>query len=154
MNIDITTSADVAGLKPILDKTELFPSEMLDEMISSFLTEEAPDQIWLTCRDADGPVGFCFARLEPLTNGTWNMLALAVDPDRQGTGVGGAIVAELENRLSQKGARVLIAETSGREDFALIWAFYAIQGFDCVSTIPQFWDVGDDKLTYHKELGA
>ena len=47
-----TTVADLPALRQILDRIELFPSELLDDMIAPDLAGETED-LWLTCL-ADG----------------------------------------------------------------------------------------------------
>ena len=79
MNIRPTKSEDIPALKVVLDETGLFPSDMLPDMLTSFLSEESED-IWLTCEDGGNAIGFCFAAPEALAEGTWNMLAIAVLP--------------------------------------------------------------------------
>lgn len=43
---------DLPQLKSVIDSNELFPSEMLDEMISGFF-DNSEDCIWLTTTTAD-----------------------------------------------------------------------------------------------------
>jgi N-acetylglutamate synthase-like GNAT family acetyltransferase len=124
MNIRLTRAEDVPALKIVLDETRLFPSEMLSDMVSGFLCDEETQDLWLTCEVGGEAVGFCYAAPERLTDGTWNMLAIAVRPSKQGSGRGGAIVRQLENLLRERGHRVLIADTSGKEEFARTRAFY------------------------------
>jgi len=100
MKIRPTKHDDIAALQEVLNGTELFPSEMLPDMVSGFLsTDESPD-IWLTCEANGKAVGFCFAVPEELADGAWNMLAIAVLPTEQGRGCGGAITKRLEAELS------------------------------------------------------
>lgn len=80
------------------------------------------------------------------------MLALAVLPAHQGDGVGGALVKRLEDDLRSQGVRVLIADTSGTEAFALTRRFYAKNGYSEEARIRDFWDVGDDKVVFWKAL--
>ncbi len=136
----------------MLDGTELFPSEMLPDMLSDFLSSSEGTDIWLTY-EADGvPIGFCYAAPEALTEGTWNMLAIAVLPSKQGLGAGGAIVAHLEDTLRKQGHRVLIADTSGAEAFSQTRAFYRKAGYTQEARIRDFWAQGDDKVVFWKAL--
>lgn len=122
-----TTTDDIPALKTVVDGTELFPGDMLPDMLSPFLAGEA-EAVWLTAHLGGVPVGLCYAVPEELTNGTWNMLALAVLPQNQGDGVGGALVDKLEDDLRSRDVRVLIADTSGTEAFVLTRRFYAKSG--------------------------
>ena len=152
MNIRETTQKDIPGLKRVLDGTGLFPSEMLDYMVRGFLSEDLSNDVWLTCDFDDDPVGFCYAAPEPLTEGTWNMLAIAVLPGVQGNGAGAALVAELESRLHGLSQRVLIADTSGIAEFERTRGFYRKNGYMQEARIRDFWGPGDDKVVFWKSL--
>ncbi|MDW4497918.1 GNAT family N-acetyltransferase [Sulfitobacter sp. D35] len=146
-----TTSDDIPALRAVVNETELFPGDMLPEMLSPFLGGDG-EAVWLTALLDDKAVGLCFAVPEALTNGTWNMLALAVLPEHQGDGVGGALVKSLEDDLRSQGVRVLIADTSGTEAFALTRQFYVRCGYEKEARIRDFWDAGDDKVVFRKAL--
>ena len=136
----------------ILDATQLFPSEMLPDMMNDHLNSTQASDLWLTC-DQNGEIcGFCYAAPEALTDGTWNMLAIAVSPAHQGQGCGKAIVAALEKTLQQHSVRLLIADTSGTADFAAARAFYRAAGYQQEASIRDYWAAGDDKITFTKAL--
>ncbi|WP_208352912.1 GNAT family N-acetyltransferase [Pseudaestuariivita rosea] len=149
--IQPTQQADIAGLQVVLDQTGLFPSDMLPDMLAPALAREA-EAFWLTCHIGDAAVGFCYTAPEELTVGTWNMLALAVRPDFQGQGLGGALVKAAEKHLADMGQRILIVETSGTDAFALTRKFYAENGYDEEGRICDFWAEGDDKVVFRKTL--
>jgi len=152
MNIRPTRHSDLADLQEVLDGTELFPSEMLPEMIGNFLSGDKSSDQWLRCEVDGKAVGFCYAVPEELTDGAWNMLALAVVPLLQGKGHGGALVAQLEATLRGCGQRLLIAETSGVDAFALTREFYHKNGYTEEARIRDFWAAGDDKIVFWKSL--
>ncbi|MEM9010302.1 MAG: GNAT family N-acetyltransferase [Pseudomonadota bacterium] len=154
MNIRPTERRDIPALTSVLDATELFPSALLPEMLDGFLGGGASDDIWLTVEQKGDAIGFCYAAPEALAEGTWNMLAIAVHPDAQGGGAGSALVAELERRLRADGQRILIADTSGTDDFADTRRFYAQNGYSEEARIRDFWAAGDDKVVFWKSLPA
>lgn len=140
------------ALQKVLDATALFPSDLLPDMVNGFLTEADPSEIWLTC-DVDGAAtGFCYAVPEQLAEGAWNMLAIAVLPMQQGGGAGSALVQHLEATLRAKHQRILIAETSGLDEYAPTRAFYRKNGYVEEARISDFWAAGDDKIIYWKSL--
>ena len=53
--------ADIPELKKVLDSSELFPSHLLDDMISDYLNNEQSTDIWFTVTDHETPIsiGFC-----------------------------------------------------------------------------------------------
>ncbi len=153
MNIRPTTSNDILSLQGVLDATGLFPSEMLAGMLSGFLNDANSRDLWLTCEADGAAVGFCYAAPEQLTEDTWNMLAIAVHSSRQGSGYGSAIVKSLEAELRARGCRVLIADTSGKDEFAQTREFYRKNGYAEEARIRDFWAAGDDKIVFWKRVG-
>jgi ribosomal protein S18 acetylase RimI-like enzyme len=154
MNIRPTQLEDILALKDVLDSMELFPSEMLPDMVSDFLGDDESHDVWLTCEMEGKAKGFCYAVTEKLTDGTWNMLALAVHPSMQGKGIGSAVVKHLETTLLERGQRVLIAETSGTQEFESTREFYRKNGFFEEARIRDFWAAGNDKIVFWKKLGV
>jgi N-acetylglutamate synthase-like GNAT family acetyltransferase len=118
MTIRPTQVEDIPALKVVADETGLFPSDMLPDMLAGFLSKTESNEIWLTSEVKGQAIGFCYAVPEKLTDGTWNMLAIAVLPSQQGGGHGSAIVKKLEDSLRTRGHRLIIADTSGTEQFA------------------------------------
>lgn len=152
MKIRPTHQGDIAPLQQVLDGTELFPSDMLPDMVRSFLAGGDSPDIWLTCDIGGSAVGFCYAVPEALAEGAWNMLAIAVLPAQQGGGCGAAITAHLEAELKARGQRILIADTSGAPEFAQTRAFYRKNGYAEEARIRDFWAAGDDKIVLWKSL--
>ena len=149
--ITLTTKDDITALQIVLDRTDLFPGHMLPEMLAPALTGET-EAFWLTCHVDGSPVGFCYTVPEDLTEGTWNMLALAVHPDFQGSGLGTALVQAAERRLRSNGQRILLVDTSSTDDFALTRQFYARNGYEEEARIRDFWSAGDHKVIFRKSI--
>lgn len=144
-------ASDIPALKEVLDGTELFPSEMLAEMMEPALSGQS-EAFWLSAHCDGTPVGLCFTQPEDMAAGCWNMLALAVLPAMQGQGVGRALVRSAEAHLQSLGQRLLIVDTSGTDDFALTRQFYATSGYEEEARIRDFWGEGDDKVIFRKSL--
>ena len=142
----------MVGLKLLLDGTGLFPSGMLPDMLAGYLSATDVNEVWLTYEKDGHALGFCYAAPEALTEGTWNMLAIAVSPGIQGQGAGTAIISELERRLRERGHRILIADTSGRPEFEKTRKFYRANGYTEEARIRDFWSAGDDKIVFWKSL--
>jgi ribosomal protein S18 acetylase RimI-like enzyme len=96
--------------------------------------------------------GLAFAAPEKLTNGTWNQLMIAVDPERHSLGVGKSLMRHLEAVLTERGARMVIVDTSSDDAFDGTRIFYRTIGYEEVARIPDFWDAGDDKITFRRLL--
>ncbi|MEM8839124.1 MAG: GNAT family N-acetyltransferase [Pseudomonadota bacterium] len=152
MKIRPTKSEDSDALRKVVNKTGLFPADMLPDMLHPFLASQTDEAIWLTCELNGTAIGFCFARPEEMTEGTWNMLAIAVLPEYQGTGAGRLIVKRLEEDLKTRGQRVLIVDTSGADEFSGTRKFYGKIGYTEEARIRDFWAAGDDKVVFWKAL--
>jgi ribosomal protein S18 acetylase RimI-like enzyme len=152
MEIRYTERGDINGLKAILDQIELFPSDMLEDMLNGFL-EGDTDDLWLTLEASGSVLGFCYAVPEQLADGAWNILALGVDPKRQGSGAGAKLTAQMEAQIEDQDGRIIIVDTSGTEAFTNTRRFYEKAGFVQEARIRDFWAKGDDKVTFWKTLG-
>lgn len=152
MNIRPLNAHDIPALQVVLNETGLFPAELLPELVGGFLSDQQSDDIWLTCEDSGRAIGFCYAAPEPLTEGTWNMRAIAVLPSRQQTGVGAALVKALEAKLIALGQRILIVDTSGAVAFDRTRQFYRNNHYVEEARIRDFWASGDDKVIFWKAL--
>lgn len=151
MNIRQAKKSDLPDITLILNDTNLFPAEMLEEMISPFLLEPDGPEKWLVCEDDSGQVvGFCYYRPEPFAEGTWNLLAIGLRTEKQNRGYGSLLISAVELSLSTE--RVLIVETSGLEDFDATRKFYDKCGYDREATIRDYWADGDDKVIFRKSL--
>jgi ribosomal protein S18 acetylase RimI-like enzyme len=145
------TRDDLPALADILNQTELFPSEMLEEMAKPFLTNTAP-HIWLVIHDENGVAGFAYCEPERMTDNTFNLLAIAVDPSRQRGGLGSAIVMALTESLAQIGGRILLVETSSLPKYVGTRAFYDGLGFTREACIREFYSIGEDKIIFWRKL--
>jgi ribosomal protein S18 acetylase RimI-like enzyme len=87
----------------------------------------------------------------PCTEGTWDLYWLAVDPAAQGSGVGTALVEEMESRLKGR-ARLISVDTSGRPDYTPTRRFYEARGYRAVAVVPDFYAPGDDQVILTKNL--
>ena len=111
----------------------------------------SPDYLALGA-DLDGRLaGWICWGPTPCTLGTFDLYWMAVDPAAQGTGVGTALVAEMERRLAGT-ARLIVVETAGRGDYAATRAFYQARGYRAAAVIPDFYAPGDDQVIYVKAL--
>ncbi|HAX86617.1 MAG TPA: GNAT family N-acetyltransferase [Cyanobacteria bacterium UBA11370] len=151
-----TTPDDTAALIALADAIGFEPNELevLREMLSDDLGGNSDsDRFWLTDDDGE-PVGVAYCAPERMTNGTWNLLLIAVQPDRQGQGRGTALLRYVEQTLMARGARLLLVETSGLPSFERTRAFYRKCGYDEEARIRDFYKAGDDKIVYRKALVA
>jgi ribosomal protein S18 acetylase RimI-like enzyme len=142
---------DLPALEVVLDQTNLFPSNLLRPMAEPWLVGQA-DHCWLVALEQERPIGFAYVEPERMTEGTFNLLAIAVEPEVQGRGAGRALVSDVIRHLREQGGRVLLVETSSLDEFAATRAFYEMQAFTQEARIRDFYGKGEDKLIYWKGL--
>ncbi len=151
MKIRPVDASDLDALKEVIAANDLFPPDMLDGMTAAYLGGEASDEIWLAVADPE-PVALAFARPEMMTEGTWNLLLIAVHPDRHGEGMGQKFMTHVEDVVRARQGRILIVETSGVPEFERTRTFYERLGYDREARIREFYAPGDDKVVFRKAL--
>jgi len=148
-----TIAADTEALMSIVASSGQFDADGIAHVTATlghYLSGESED-IWLTVDDSE-PVAVAYCAPEALTDGTWNLLMLWTRKDREGKGHGSALVRRLQGELTDRGARLLIVETSSIDAFEAARAFYSKCGFRQEARIKNFFAAGDDKLVYTKAL--
>jgi ribosomal protein S18 acetylase RimI-like enzyme len=87
-----------------------------------------------------------------LTNGTYDLYWIATDPEVQGAGLGRLLMAYVEEQVQKGQGRLLVAETSSKESYGNTVRFYRRLNYEEVSRIRDFYDLGDDKITFVKRF--
>ena len=146
-------ASDRAAVEHITRSSGLFREDEIPVAVEVFDAAAAGDPSYTAlAADVDGRVaGWICWGPTPCTLGTWDLYWMAVDPSLQGTGVGTALIREMEHRLAGL-ARMIVVETAGRADYAGTRAFYEARGYRAVATIPDFYAPGDDQIAYVKYL--
>jgi ribosomal protein S18 acetylase RimI-like enzyme len=96
--------------------------------------------------DGERLLGYACTGPTPATDGTFDLYWLAVDPAVQGRGIGTKLVREVERDLRERGARMLLVETSSRPDYSNTRAFYARCGYTEAARIRDFYAPADDRI--------
>ena len=151
-SIRTVVAQDLNHLKLVIDSTELFPSELLDDMLSDYLTNEASTDIWLTQIIDGQPIAVAYCAPERMTEGTYNLYLIAVHKDYQAQGIGGELMTHLERLLENKGVRILLVETSGLPEYELTRKFYDKYSYTREAVIRDFYKQGEDKVVFWKKL--
>lgn len=148
-------SDDLPAVKAIIDACELFPSDLLDEMVAAFFGEAPCQEFWLVFDppESEGaPVAVSYCAQERMTEGTWNQLLIAVHPDCQGQGIGTQLMRATEEVLREHRQSLLLVETSGTDAFERTRAFYRGLGYEEEARLRDFYAPGDDKIVFRKAL--
>ena len=157
-NVRPVVPNDIPALKAVIDANDLFPSDMLDDMMSDYFANDDSRDIWLTYEDEKPvarrslAVGIAYCAPEKMTEGTWNLYLIAVHPDYQGQGIGTSIMRYIEQMLAARGERLLLVETSSLASFEGTREFYRKCGYEQEAQIREFYQAGEDKIVFRKSL--
>lgn len=127
------------------------------ELIDDWLTTGEPSGY--LCFVATEPaaevvMGYVCVGPAPLTNGTYDLYWIAVDPHAQGRGIGRALLDWAESEVVRRHGRLVLIETSSQEVYRSTVQFYEQCGYALVACIADYYRQGDDKLVFGKYLGA
>ena len=102
--------------------------------------------------EGDRLVGFAAFGPVPCTLGTWDLYWIAVDPALQGSGIGRMLMAHCEAAITAEGGRLVVVETSSRDDYGPTRAFYRRLHYHERAEIPDYYAPGDGLVVYTKPL--
>lgn len=146
--------SDLPKVKAIIDDNQMFPSEFLDEMVLGCLNCETKEMWFVLEQEGSGVIAVAYLSPERMTEGTWNLLLIAVLKQFQGCKIGSKLMAFSEEKLKKLGVRVLLVETSGLPEYKRTRNFYPKCGYNQVAVIPDYYDAGDDKVVFLKQLSG
>jgi ribosomal protein S18 acetylase RimI-like enzyme len=158
MRLGALRSRDRSRLAELLVATGAFHADEVDVALSLFDLSQAPNASdtdgyeFLGAFDGERLVGYACFGATPVTEGTYDLYWLAVDPAQQGRGLGRALVRAVEAKLIERGARLLVVETSSREEYAGTRRFYARSGYVEAARVRDFYAPADDRIVLTTRL--
>jgi GNAT superfamily N-acetyltransferase len=155
--IRLASSADGPSILGITERVGVFtPTELgcVEELWNAYRDEgEASGYVFLIyCDDDSRPLGYVSFGPRPLTQGTYDLYWIAVDPIAQGHGVGRALLVQVETEVLARGGRLLLIETSDTPAYTSARRLYETGGYRCEATIHDFYAPGDSLLIFSKSL--
>lgn len=125
----------------------------MEELWNAYLKQgEASGYVFLIHRDGQRVLGYACFGPHPLTNGTFDLYWIAVDPASQGRGIGRALLERVESEIQSRGGRLLLVETSGTREYGPARRFYEDCGYHYEAAVHNFYAPGDDLIIFGKEL--
>jgi ribosomal protein S18 acetylase RimI-like enzyme len=163
--------ADREPIRAILERTGVFTAEEVRVALSlideTFAKPDGPDpyrfvvaeSVAESAAESAGEsaaekrvVGYVCFGTTPLTTGTYDLYWIAVDPTLHGAGIGTLLVDAVLAAMRTAGGRLLLIETSSREDYAKTRLFYERAGLTLEARVRDFYSAGDDRLIYAKRV--
>jgi len=121
--------------------------ELLDESLAG-----DDDYRFVGAFDGDQLIGYACWGPTPGTVATSDLYWIVVDRGCQRSGVGSQLLKDVEGRLTADGRRLVVVETSSRDDYDATRKFYEARGYTRAATIPGYYAPGDDLVIYTKDL--
>lgn len=152
MNIRPILPTDRPSLTHILERIEQFRPdevevalELIDESLR--LGDHTTYRV-LVADDAGQVAGYvCFGQT-PMTDHTYDLYWIVVDPEIQGRGVGKRLWSGCREAVLAAGGKIVRIETSSTELYGATMAFYDAIGFRLGARIDDFYRDGDALMTY------
>jgi ribosomal protein S18 acetylase RimI-like enzyme len=146
------SAADRPRIAEILRGSRVFSREEIGVALELF-DESCEDYLFLGAFTPEEVlVGYACWGPTPATDRTWDLYWIAVDTALQGAGIGTILLEEVERRLAGQHARMLIAETSSRSDYAATRGFYGRRGYTEAARVRDFYAPGDDRIIFVKRF--
>lgn len=102
--------------------------------------------------DDKGVQGYVLFGPTPKAEGVYDLYWIAVDPRRQGQGLGQLLLRFVETEVRRRDGRMLLIETSSKRSYAPTVRFYQRAGYQEISRIKDFYRIEDDKVVFSKTL--
>jgi len=146
-----------ARLEQLTRDTGLFREEEVGTAVELLDENLAGDEDYRFVGAFDGErlIGYACWGPTPGTIGTFDLYWIVVAREHQGAGVGTQLLREVESRLPRlpaPGARLLIVETSSRDDYQPTRKFYEARGYTRAARVAGYYAPGDDLVIYTKDL--
>jgi len=148
---------DRARLLSMLIRTRSFTSAEIDvamELIDIVLKDQIQKdyQIYCMVDDQDQAVGYICYGPTPMTQGTFDLYWIAVDPDFQEQGVGSKLLSFLEEEVKTEGGRLILADTSTIPHYEKTQKFYLKNGFQEMARVSDYYHPGNDRITFCRRI--
>lgn len=98
-------------------------------------------------------IGFICFGFDSCTLNTWLLYWMGVHNDYRGKGVGAQLLKKFEEYVVSKGGKKIVLETAGRELYKPTRDFYEKYGYREEGIVPDYYSVGDARVTYVKDVG-
>jgi ribosomal protein S18 acetylase RimI-like enzyme len=99
-------------------------------------------------------VGFAYYAPDSMTDRSWYLYWIAVDPGLQGRGAGSTLLRHVENDIRARNGRLLWIETSSLPTYDPTRRFYSRQGYEQAAVLRDYYLEGDDMVVFRKRLDA
>jgi ribosomal protein S18 acetylase RimI-like enzyme len=140
----------------ILQRTGIFKDFEIDvalEVLDVYLYQDGQEDYQVFIADLEGTVaGYVCIGRNAVTQGTFELYWIAVDPSFQKRGIGGTLMETAEEEALSQGGRMMAVETSSGENYGPTRSFYRRLGYEEEARVRDYYAPGDDKLILVKRF--
>ena len=123
--------------------------ELVDETLNP---RPDTDYAWVMAEVGSRLAGFACYGPVPLTDATYDLYWIAVAPAFRGSNVAAELDEAVTEAVKARNGRWVLAETSSTPPYEPARRFYLKRGYQKLSCLPDFYRVGDDRVTFGKRL--
>jgi len=149
-------ASDRSHIIGVTDETRAFlPDELtvVGEIIDEYFNDPEGSGYHFLIAERDGDfAGYLCYGPTPMTHGGWDMYWCAVSPKMQGQGIASTLFTMAADHIKKEGGRLILIDTSSNPNYKAARSLYITLGYKHVSTIPDFYNPGDNKETFWKAL--
>ena len=139
-------------IEAIVRATGVFSEEEIGVALEVFDADD--DYEFLGAFDGATLVGYVCFGPTPSTDRTFDIYWIAVHPEAQRSGAGATLMTALDAELERRRARMIVIETSSRDDYAPTRRFYHKQGYTEAARLRDFYAPGDDRVVFTRRVGV
>jgi ribosomal protein S18 acetylase RimI-like enzyme len=151
-----TTPADTPALLELTAATGVFkPHEvdtLRDVLADYHETNVSYEHVAVTSERNGQVVGFAYYAPEPMTDRTWYLYWIAVDPRIHRKGLGAELMRHVETDVKARRGRLLLIETSSTPLYDPTRRFYEKFGYAVAAVLRDYYRDGDDMVVFGKRL--
>lgn len=151
-----TREQERPAIEALLRRCGVFRDEEIDvalEVLDVYLYRlNQEDYQVYTAKRGGAVAGYvCFGR-NTMTDGTFELYWIAVDPEQHRRGVGRSLMTLAEYEISRQGGRLIAVETSSREDYHPTRKFYHDLGYRQAAVVADYYAPGDSKVILTRRI--
>ncbi len=137
-------------MQELLKKISLFTKEECDVVMELLdATKRDSDYIFYAClNEKDELESFICFGPTPMTKTTYDMYWIGTADQSQKKGLARLLMNKMKDVIASKNGKLIRIETSSKETYEQTREFYKRMNMVPQSTITNFYDIGDDLITY------
>lgn len=151
------TPDDVAAVRDLVERTAYFNEEEVGiaaELVEERLTKGVDSGYEFVFADDEAGLllGYACVGKIPCTTNRFDLYWIAVEPEKQGRGLGRELLRAAEERIVALGGARVYVDTSTKPQYAATRSFYERCGYELDAALEGFYGPGDGKAIYRRVL--